>query len=148
MIEELNHSRRWFQFRLRSLMIGVAVLAMLSGYVARQHAFVRDRQRFLDEEEPAYGTSDHASDIPLIRRLLGDQAIREIGLRPQTDKAKRRRAAVLFPEAEICAVRVVVVCNGSHDEHCLKEVPFSDEPAESGENEVADRPEMSANERK
>jgi hypothetical protein len=132
--------RRWFQFSLRSLMIAVALLALLSGYVARQHAFVQMRQRFLDEEGTRHVTSDEASDIPLIRRLLGDQAIRVILLDPETDKAERQRVAALFSEAEICAARLMHVPHGSHIEYILKHVPFSDEPPSALQSSSPSRP--------
>ncbi len=133
-----RRKRRWFQFSLRSLMIAVTLLALLSGYVARQYAFVQERQRLLDEERTSYGTSDDASDIPWIRQLLGDQAIRVIGLDPETDKAKQQRVASLFPEAEICAVRVVHAPNGA--EIGLKQVPFSDERPSALQSNSPSRP--------
>jgi hypothetical protein len=125
--------RRWFQFSLRSLTIGVTLLAPVSAYVARQHAFVHDRQQFLEDGPTGYDTSDEASGIPWIRRLLGDQAIGEIRLQPETDKAERQRVAALFPEAEIIAVRIMHVPHGSHEVYFSKQVPFSDEPAHSGD---------------
>jgi hypothetical protein len=43
-----KRKRRWFQFSLRSLLIGVTLTAVGCGYVARQAEVVRERQAFLD----------------------------------------------------------------------------------------------------
>jgi hypothetical protein len=139
--------RRWFQFSLRTLMFAVALLALLSEYVARQHAFVQERQRFLDDD--ASGWSDEEGPgISWIRHFLGDQGRSEILLDPTADKAKRQQAAALFPEAKIIAIQVGHIRHGSRDECYSKQVSFFDEPAHSDEDTVADEPEMNANSRK
>ena len=42
-----KRKRRWFQFSLRTLMIGVTLLAVLLGYVGWQASIVRERQAML-----------------------------------------------------------------------------------------------------
>ena len=39
-----QRKRRWFQFSLRTLMIGVTLLAVICGYVAKQVQIVRERK--------------------------------------------------------------------------------------------------------
>ena len=46
---EAKRKRRRFQFRLRTLMIGVSVLAGLRGYVGRQAEIVRERSALLQQ---------------------------------------------------------------------------------------------------
>jgi hypothetical protein len=43
-----KRKRRWFQFSLRTLMIGVTLLAMVCGYVGRQTKIVRERMQFVE----------------------------------------------------------------------------------------------------
>jgi hypothetical protein len=112
-----KRKRRWYQFSLRSLLIGVALLAVACGYVSRQAEIVRERQAMLDRIDGirgVYWTAEtfrelierstwHSQDwspprIPLIRRWLGDHAIVWIAL-PTLEQ--RREFGVAFPEASI-----------------------------------------------
>jgi hypothetical protein len=116
-----KRKRRCFQFSLRSLLIGVALLAVTCGYVGRQAEIVRKRQAMLDRIDGLGGvywtaesfreliqinfwTGVKQSDgwspprIPLIRSWLGDQAIVWIAL-PTLEQ--RREFGVAFPEASI-----------------------------------------------
>ena len=112
-----KRKRRRFQFSLRSLLIGVALLAVACGYVGRQAEIVRERQAMLDRIDGirgVYWTAEtfreliekstwHSQDwspprIPLIRRWLGDHAIVWIAL-PTLEQ--RREFGVAFPEASI-----------------------------------------------
>ena len=43
-----KRKRRWFQFRLRTLMIGVTLLAIPCGYVGWQAKIVRERRAELN----------------------------------------------------------------------------------------------------
>ena len=46
--EPVKLKRPWFQFGLRTLLIGTALLAMVCRYVGRQAEIVRARQKFID----------------------------------------------------------------------------------------------------
>ena len=46
-VEPPKRKRRWFQFSLRTLMIGVTLLAAASAYVAGQKKIVSDRKEML-----------------------------------------------------------------------------------------------------
>jgi hypothetical protein len=101
MIEPPN--RHWYQFSLRTLLIGVALLAVPMGYVGWQAKIVRERRAMLDmgngnqTEEAEVGGHKDAS-IPLIRRWLGDHFCATVFLKHEAD-FERYQAA--FPEAEI-----------------------------------------------
>jgi hypothetical protein len=142
--EPPNRKRRWFQFSLRTLLIGVTLLALLSGYVVRQRAFVEERQRFLDESrhQPIFATSDEAPDVPWIRRLLGDRAVLAIGLDADADRAERQRAASLFTEACICAVRFEHIPGAPWGCTSIDYVPFSDESAPASQFNSPTRPRL------
>jgi hypothetical protein len=137
-----KRNRRRFQFSLRSLMIGVTLLALLSGYVVRLRAFVEERQRFLDaaREQPIFATPDEISDVPWIRRLLGDRPVLAIGLDADADRAERQRAASLFPEACICAVRFEHISGAPWGGASINYVPFSDESAPTSQFNSPTRP--------
>jgi hypothetical protein len=102
-----NRPRRRFQFRLRTLMIGVTLLAGVCGYVGWQAKIVRERRAMLQTIEAAGGQYAAVADGNLpagmtgpnwIRRLLGDVAVVEIDFHASSlsrDNVKER-----FPEAD------------------------------------------------
>jgi hypothetical protein len=117
-----KRKRRWFQFSLRTLMIGVTMLAVPLGNVGWQAKIVRQRQAMLDEIKDRGGrfwtvelvrglaqdqirqrliknTDWPDTTIPLVRRWLGDDAIVWIGLPPNEPLWDECHAA--FPEALI-----------------------------------------------
>ena len=74
-------SRRLFQFRLRSLMIVVTLLAVPLSYIGWQVRLVRERRDILDNRikhaTAIYGMVDPPSLTLGVRRWLGDVAIRQ-----------------------------------------------------------------------
>jgi hypothetical protein len=102
-----------FQFSLRTLMIGVTLVAVACGYVGRQVKIVRERYSMLAQitdqkntERGNYGlapSEDSQLQVPWIRRLLGDQAIYAIGLPITASKDYRRKVRELFPEAIVAS---------------------------------------------
>jgi hypothetical protein len=102
--------RRRFQFRLRTLMIGVTLLAVTCAYVVRQREIVRERQAWLAAHpqypsgEGYFGTLppiDRNQTPSPIRIWLGDKRQYRIVLPVTTPEADIRTASLLFPEAEI-----------------------------------------------
>ena len=98
---------RWFQFRLRTLLIAVTIFCVAGGgYVGRQAKIVRERQAVIrDVNGVTWAQNPDDSEIPLIRRWLGDHAFLTIWLNEtMPDEWPRediRRIAVAFPEARI-----------------------------------------------
>ena len=87
--EPPKRKRRWFQFSLRSLLIGVAILAVVCGYVGPHAKIVRERKAMVERilevdgyiaRDGPFAPIDHNESIPWIRRLLGDEAIVEVDL--------------------------------------------------------------------
>jgi hypothetical protein len=101
--EPPKRKRRWFQFRLRTLMIVVTLLATVCAYVSWQMRIVRERQAEVNREVEGriIGTDDVEKDnpVPWIRRLLGDQCVLLIWMPLGTDPAELDRLRALFPEA-------------------------------------------------
>ena len=104
--------RRRFQFRLRTLMIVVTLLAVLMGYVGGQAEIVRARQAWLKaHSELDFFMVSHTYEVlihgdktkspSLLRRWLGDHELEswEVFRNASTDQLSEINA--LFPEATI-----------------------------------------------
>ena len=100
-----------FQFRLRTLMIGVALLAIPCAYVGWQAKIVRDRKavaRWIEERNgdlsdnittPLHGP--YQPQVSWLRRTLGDKGVADVLFpKPLTDDDKQRIKDA-FPEAEL-----------------------------------------------
>jgi hypothetical protein len=95
-----------FQFRLRTLMIGVTLFCVVVGvYVGRQATIVRQRRaelnRVVDARLVGIAGNDEERVIPWIRRVLGDERVGSIKMLVGTDAAELDRLRVLFPEAKV-----------------------------------------------
>jgi hypothetical protein len=100
-------SRFRFQFRLRTLLIAVAVLSIPCAYVAKQAKTVRDRQAAWAKIS-TFGKEGYASYIdsplPRIRQWLGDTPIAVIELPSDVSKADLDLIEAEFPEAKLLIV--------------------------------------------
>ena len=83
-----DRKRRWYQFSLRTLLIGATLLAVVCGYVAREFEFVHVRRTWLNEHPklPFFGGShifgvlvrgDEIKSTSIVRKWLGDRELRE-----------------------------------------------------------------------
>jgi alpha-D-ribose 1-methylphosphonate 5-triphosphate synthase subunit PhnL len=114
--EPPKRDRRWFQFRLRTLLIGVTLLAVACGYVASKAKIVRDRSEWRINAPPKSSypvkpiifQGDPAQRPNVIRRWLGDVAIDMIDLPPSTPDKDIRTTVTLFPEAAIKSYRIAL----------------------------------------
>jgi hypothetical protein len=101
-----KRKRRWFQFRLRSLLIGVTLLAVPMGYVGWQVKIVRERRALRENPqfcEPFFLTEDSqgTSALSWMRRLFGDvESVGFIADDNVTD-AELERCRAAFPEADV-----------------------------------------------
>jgi hypothetical protein len=111
-MSDQSSPRRRFQFRLRTLMIGVALLAGVCGYVAHEANIVRERKAFLQSpgerfiQSPSYRNGqpvDPDMKVSWIRRMIGDGPVSMIALPIGTDKTEYDRITALFPETKIMA---------------------------------------------
>lgn len=104
MNDELTPPRRRFQFRLRTLMIVVALLAVPCAYVDWEAKIVRERRaelsRAVDRRIVGVSVEDQ-QHLPWLRRILGDKRIYSIKLIAGTDDAELNRVRELFPEARV-----------------------------------------------
>jgi hypothetical protein len=100
--------RRHLQFRLRTLMIVVTLIAVACGYFGRHFAVVRGRKAALEEVVSRGGGylaivtgRSLPNGPPLINRLLVDEPIMVITFTSSKSGDKTAALAELFPEASI-----------------------------------------------
>jgi len=101
-------TRRWYQFSLRTLLIGVALLSVPCAYVAHEYRLVQARKEWITRRAPPFELAgipptqvyerNPAADPSLIRRWLGDRAETDIDVDSEADAAA---AKSLFPEAAV-----------------------------------------------
>jgi hypothetical protein len=100
-----------FQFRLRTLLIGVTLLAAVCRYIGSQAEIVGRRTATVQWIHSHKGSSTAgreppfkkkpAVSIPWVRMLLGNRAISLVLLQGDTDLNDVRRVRALFPEAVV-----------------------------------------------
>src|SRR5258707_2685386 len=108
--ESPKRKRRWFQFSLRTLMIGVTLLAIACGYVGWQARIVRGREQLSarfdrislnDEDIPSDWPSwCESRRIPWFRRFLGDK-IWHLVFVPGASDEEIAAIRAAFPEADL-----------------------------------------------
>jgi hypothetical protein len=94
--------RRRFQFRLRTLMVVVTLLALPCTYVGGQAKIVRDRAAALAASGRMLyqaGELESPKDLPWMRRLLGDKHYSEIILEDDAPDEFVATLRLAFPEA-------------------------------------------------
>jgi hypothetical protein len=91
--------RGWSQFRLRTLLMAIALIGAASGYVAHEWRIVLMRKAMLNAATPGLMYIDGTNNqIPLVRRLLGDRGCKCIIVYDPTRKERYRAA---FPESYV-----------------------------------------------
>jgi hypothetical protein len=103
MTADSDPPRRRFQFRLRTLLIGVTLLAVTCAYVSRQAKIVNERKAMLEtgSDGPVVdSTVDKSKDgaIPTIRLWLGDHFFSSIHVTKNSNIEPYKAA---FPEADV-----------------------------------------------
>jgi hypothetical protein len=103
---ELGKPRgRWYQFRLRTLVIGVVLLGVACAYVGSDAKAVWDRKAMLETggDSPVIEfrfDDERDRAIPLLRRWMGDHFCRGILVKQGADI---KRVRMVFPESDILA---------------------------------------------
>jgi hypothetical protein len=110
--EPAKPRRRWHQFRLRTLLIGVALIGTACGYVAHEWRIVAARKAYymanLCIVNELWGTDlrvvvkgDPLRQPSLIRRLLGDSSRPSLEIPANYPPAFTAETQLLFPEATL-----------------------------------------------
>lgn len=103
-------TRHWFQFRLRTLLVGVVLIGAACAYVAHEGRIVAARQQWIADNPkmfectmPGTWSEPTESGVPLVRRLLGDKPTTYLEAQDQAEYESMKK---LFPEAHLAvAVR-------------------------------------------
>jgi hypothetical protein len=106
---EPKRKRRWYQFSLRTLLIGVTLVCIFGGWAASQETLVRNRKGALDraierhyvEVTFRYYNNDSRNPVPWFRRILGDEGVYQFVLASNTPLEERRLLRGKFPEARL-----------------------------------------------
>jgi hypothetical protein len=104
--------RRWYRFSLRGLLLAVTLLAVWLGWnvntIRQRRAAIADWQlrgggvySQKDSADDLFGPAPVKHELPLVRRLLGDEAISNVFLPPEATSAELETAAKLFSEAYV-----------------------------------------------
>jgi hypothetical protein len=112
----LNH-RRWFRFRLRTILLIVALLAIPCAWLGSEWKLVRARAALIERVEAAGGTASSVKYYPLpsitiqpgaqsdqisaARRWLGDRAITQITIPDNFSDDDEKQILDRFPETEV-----------------------------------------------
>jgi hypothetical protein len=103
--EPPKRKRRRFQFRLRTLMIGVTLLAVACSYVGWQAKIVRERKALLENQHFCVACQlfevARRGCIPWMRWRLGDVDCYAIIGDEQVTDAELDRYRIAFPEADV-----------------------------------------------
>jgi hypothetical protein len=99
------------QFRLRTLMIGVTVFCVVSGYVAHEAKIASDRAAMLkfhiiskavkDFYPAGWNYQTKSTGIPMLRLLIGDHEFTEIQFFESTPEEVLDKYRAMFPEAKM-----------------------------------------------
>ena len=92
---------RWFQFSLRTLLIGVTLLAVTCGYVGQQIEIVRERRAFGANPQFLVMMEAHCTQASWIRRLLGDFDCRSVITDDKVSDSELERCRVAFPGVDV-----------------------------------------------
>jgi hypothetical protein len=95
-----------FQFRLRTMMIGVTLVTVVCGYFRWRYDFVWQRKAMIHRIETEDGQIEIGYDpvikpLPWVQRILGDSRVTDIYLPAETPASKLAAIHALFPDARL-----------------------------------------------
>jgi hypothetical protein len=96
---------RWFQFSLRTLLIGVTLLCVACANLTHELKIVQQRRdewnRSVNRRQVLFRKEDDFGVLNWTRRALGDKVVYIIYLPEETDPAELARLHAIFPEGRI-----------------------------------------------
>jgi hypothetical protein len=105
--------RRRFQFRLRTLLIGVTLFCIVVGWFLPEASLVWERKAMLKNALAAY-VDDNGAGLSWVRHSLGDIGMGLIQLGPSASDEELSRYRDVFPEASIFRARLLDLHPRSH----------------------------------
>jgi hypothetical protein len=117
-----KRKRRWFQFSLGTLLIGVTLLAIPCAWVGWQAKIIHRRKAMINkltrmdgacltvaqiaEVEPSHEFDDTTLKLPWIRKWLGDEPMFGLYIPESVPEADANEIASAFPEAVVSQSRM------------------------------------------
>jgi hypothetical protein len=101
-----KHKRRWYQFSLRTLMIGVTIFCFVAGWFLSQAAIVWTRKAMLRGAPVWSVDDDETAEIPWYRHAIGDRGIGTIVLDKTFTDEQLDRYRSVFPDASIYRIDI------------------------------------------
>jgi hypothetical protein len=105
--------RRWFQFRLRTLLVAMTVACAVSSWVGYQLNWIRERHAIMANGAPMQNSQvtgrcieisyDNVVDAPWSLRLFGERGYCNLILTFKESDPQTARIRSLFPEALVSA---------------------------------------------
>lgn len=101
--------RRWFQFRLRSLLLAVALIAFVLGWLWPQITWIHQRRQARAYVDLSLNGRRNA---PLSLRVFGEKGVAQATVwTPENERAeivemRRQYVEELFPEAEVISMPI------------------------------------------
>jgi hypothetical protein len=100
-----EHTRRWYQFGLRSLFMAMTLAAVPLGWIAYSLNWIHQRRAVFDQlQVRAMSLRDESTEAPAGLWLFGESGVQEIWCRNLTPRDVEL-VERLFPEAEIVEFR-------------------------------------------
>jgi hypothetical protein len=106
--------RRWFQFRLRTLLVAMTVACAVSSWVGYQLNWIRERHAIMADGAPMQNSQvlgrctevsyDNVVGAPWSLRLLGERGCCNLVLTFKKSDPQTARIRRLFPEAQVSSV--------------------------------------------
>jgi hypothetical protein len=100
-----KRKRRWFQFSLRSLLIGVTIFCLVGGWLGRELFIARQRLdtlKWLESQGGCCGLwpGHKGEDEPsIVRRLFGDREVQWLQIPRSVSDDDAQRLMDIFPNA-------------------------------------------------
>ncbi|HKD36306.1 MAG TPA: hypothetical protein VKB78_05880 [Pirellulales bacterium] len=96
-----KRKRRWHQFSLRTLLIGVTIFCIAAGWFLSQAATVWTRKAMLKDAPLSWVDDDESAGIPWLRHAMGDRGMGMIVLDKSFTDEQLDHYRSVFPEAFI-----------------------------------------------
>jgi hypothetical protein len=105
--------RRRFQFRLRTLLIGVTLFCVIVGWFLHHASLVWERKAMLKNALASY-VDDDGAGLSWVRHSLADMGMGLIQLGPLASDEELSRYRAIFPEASVFRARLLDLHPRSH----------------------------------
>ncbi len=98
-MNDVPTTRRWYRFSLRTMLVLVTLVCIVTAWIAHNRHVIQERREFLETHQIEVIEAElFPPSIPFPRRLLGDHGRWILNAESQEDLESAKR---LFPEAMV-----------------------------------------------